>query len=361
MKLHKLGLISAAAVLTTMVSAGAYTQPAPAPVIPTPVGNLDGIAFYVGGALSSLGGSARNQSFTTGSATQFDYDATTAESNGDAVVVAADVANAYTMSTNSSDYTSTVNSLKFGGEGHLGAYIGIADGFGVSLEAFGVTRTSFNPVSTVTFADASTSSTVLEVSDLAASGDTPVANTITTGLDIAPKSLGYGFRIQPTVMLSDVFGMYASVGYGSQKWEGTLSNSEFFAINNHVTADTSTTTAAGVTGSAGQAISKNLSGMNYGIGSVFNIDETISVYTAIEVQKFSSYSLNAVGATIATTTAPLSVINTTGSTTVATSGSETVMYRGGDTLIVDNGTAGTPSSITMQLNTYSIGLDYAFA
>ena len=362
MKFQKLGLISAAAVLASMVSAGAYTHPAP--VVPTSVGNLDGLAFYVGGALSSLGGSARNQSFTTGSAAaSANKTASTSLVAGSTYAVTPDALNAFSLTTTSSDITSTVNALKFGGEGHLGAYVGVTEGFGISLEAFGVTRTSFNPVSTVTVADVSTSTSsaltapVSATTGTSTAGSNPVGNTVTTGLDISPKSMGYGFRVQPTVMLSDDYGVYASVGYGSQKWEGTLTNSEFFQITNQYNANTATSAyASGTTGSAGQAISKTLKGMNYGVGSIFNIDETISVYSAVEVQKFSTYSVNAVGSTVASTTIP-----TTATAQVGASTAVQTMFTGGATSIVDAGTTATPSAIKLQLNTYSVGIDYTFA
>lgn len=357
MKFQKLSLMSAAAVLSTMVSAGAYTQPAPAPVIPTTVGNLDGMAFYVGGSLSTLGGFARNQSYTLGTAEAGPNNSGTAGYASDATVpVTPGTLTQYSATAVSSDITSTVNSLKFGGEGHLGAYFGVAEGFGLGIEAFGVTRTSFNPVSSVSFRDVGNSTSAITLST-----GTPVvddnANIVTTGLDISPKSLGYGFRVQPTVMLSDVFGMYASIGYGSQKWEGTLTNNEYFSITNQDSTYTASSEyASGITGIAGQAISKTFSGMNYGLGSVFNIDEVISVYTSVEVQQFSTYSKNAVAAPIAVTTIPTSV-----TAAIAVPSSATNMFTGGATSIVDAGSTATPSSIKLQLNTYSVGVDYAFA
>lgn len=339
MKFQKVSLISAAAVLASLVSAGAYTQPAPH--IPTPVGNYDGHAFYVGGAISGLSGYARNQSYTLGSASVSSTGVTPQTFASSATSIAA-------------DYTSTVNSFKFGGEAHLGAYFGVSEGYGLSVEVFGVTRTSFNPVSTISVQDGSsstTSSITLDSSQSNSTATQPNANLATIGLNTQPQNLGYGVRVMPTVMLGEQFGMYASVGYGSQKWQGTLSNSEFFAVANQYSSSvTNGSNMSGTTGASGQSISTTLNGVNYGLGSMFNIDETVTLYTSVEVQTFNNFAVNAVGATIASTDAP-----------TVTDAAATPTYTSGTTQIVDAGTTATPSTLSFQLNTYSIGIDYAFA
>lgn len=336
MKFHKLGLTTAAAVLASIVSAGAYTQPAPQ--IATAIGSgVDGFSLYIGGAMSQLGGSVENsqsvKSYTT------TYSASTAQT---AVGTGANAA--ITQSE-----VLTVTGLKFGGEGHLGAYFGVAEGFGVGIEAFGVTRTSFNPISSteVLSNDAAGSTTVLTSAN-AVTGTSaavnPTANAYNLGLNIKPNSLGYGVRMMPTVMISDQFGMYVSVGYGSQKFQGTLTNSAFsYAASKYYASTTGATggTAVGTVSIAG-TLSKNLSGINYGMGSFFNVDETISISSGLEVQKFNTYDVSDLNAVPGSSTRSTTSGNITGSTDIAQA-STTV-----------------PSTLKVQLNTYSVGIDYAF-
>lgn len=362
--LLSMGLIASVAV------AGSYTPPAAH--IATPVGSgVDGVVFYAGGALSTLNGYYRNQTAVSASGQNSIYNLNNTGSEydlGNSQVQAQ--ARAYSALLNA-DYTGTVTSLKLGGEAHLGMYFGLTEGFGLGLEVFGVTRTSFNP--STTFSVVSADATVAGLANAEVSTSIPTAapgavyNVVSAGLNIKPTSLGYGLRVQPTVMISDQFGVYASVGYGSQKWEGSVNNSVFFAGANQYTTAAGNYADAGVLGDA-QSISKNFSGLNYGLGSIINIDDSISFFTAAEVQTFSSYTVNKVGATIAATAAlpehpkwtDLQAAGATGVTVDNNVGPASVITLP-TAQLVDASTAALPSKLSLQLYTFSVGIDYAFA
>ena len=305
MKFQNIGLITSTAVLSSIITAGAYTQPAPH--TPMPVGNgNDGFAFYVGGAFSSLGGSVNNQSF---------------------VKLAVNDTGIPFNRYISNSTVSTVNSLKFGGEAHLGMYFGGAEGYGIGLEGFGVARSQFNVGNSTSWITTGPGMT----------------EEHKQGVEIHAENFGYGLRVQPTVMFSDQFGMYASVGYGSQKLDGKLINS--------VTSSLKPVPANAVElllNPNGQELKMTLSGINYGLGSVFNFNDNLSIYANAEIQQFNSYSLNKAGDPISSFTATTTGTAAIPSTTLTSS-------------VHDNGTADAPSAISIQLNTYSIGVDYAFA
>ena len=339
MKFHKLGLTTAAAVLASIVSAGAYTQPAPQ--IATPVGSgVDGFSLYIGGGLSQLGGSVENSQSVMSSTALLVGDSTSAVAST-------------TIGSNAAITQSevlTVSGLKFGGEGHLGAYFGVAEGFGVGVEAFGVTRTSFNPISSTTVlsndksGDVTVSLTPLTTANAVAgtSSTDPTADAYTLGVNIKPNSLGYGVRMMPTVMISDQFGMYVSVGYGSQKVQGTLTNTAFAYLGNQYNSNKNAQIGtASITGT----LSKNLSGINYGMGSFFNVDETITIFSGLEVQKFNTYDVSS--------------LNTDTNTSASTPSPTVLNAVSGTTIIAQTSTA-VPSTLKVQLNTYSVGIDYAF-
>lgn len=336
MKFHKLGLTTAAAVLASIVSAGAYTQPAPH--IATPVGSgVDGFSLYIGGGLSQLGGSVENsqsvKSFTTLLV-------------GNGTGTAASTTNGSNAAITQSEVL-TVSGLKFGGEGHLGAYFGVAEGFGVGVEAFGVTRTSFNPISSTTVLSNDTpgSTTVLTSANAnagaTANTNNPTADAYTLGVNIKPNSLGYGVRMMPTVMISDQFGMYVSVGYGSQKFQGTLTNSAFAYLGNLY--NTGLNAQIGTAVLTNGTLNKSLSGINYGMGSFFNVDETISIFSGLEVQKFNTYDVSSLNTGAKTSASTPTTLNAVSGTTTIAQASTTV-----------------PSTLKVQLNTYSVGIDYAF-
>jgi len=358
MKFHKLGLTTAAAVLASIVSAGAYTQPAPQ--IATPVGSgVDGFVLYIGGGLSQLGGSVQNSqsvksstAISSGSTAQVAIPSSSSQSVANAAEAAETAYTAlgvYGLGSNAAITQSevlTVTGLKFGGEGHLGAYFGVAEGFGVGIEAFGVTRTSFNPISSTTILsnDLIGSTTALTATNAVAGTSAtvePTADAYTLGVNIKPNSLGYGVRMMPTVMISDQFGMYVSVGYGSQKVQGTLTNTAFSYVANQYYAAAASGTATGTASITG-TLSKSLSGINYGIGSFFNVDETISIFSGLEVQKFNTYDVSSLNTG---TRAPVAAGSSTGVTGVTT---------------IAQASTTVPSTLKVQLNTYSVGIDYAF-
>ena len=383
MKFHTLGLTTAAAVLASIVSAGAYTTPAPH--IATPVGGgADGYSFYIGGALSQVGGSVLNTQSTTAITALTTNTSAAGVSGAITTAGVASTAAATAGSYSALTYTEalTVSALKFGGEGHLGAYFGVAEGFGFGIEAFGVTRTSFNPTSSIKVvsntqsnpASVVTSNTPGTTASQAAGSNTgngisPTVNTLTAGLDIKPNSLGYGFRVMPTVMISDQFGMFASIGYGSQKFKGTLTNSDFSHQGNLAQTGLQglgdSYYAIGTSSITG-AISKNLTGVNYGFGSFFNVDETISIFSGFEVQKFKTYDVTSLNTSVKTgATTPTPVVSATAGLATApawkaVTTTATGSYVTGTTTIADASSASSPSSIKIQLNTFSVGVDYAF-
>jgi len=411
--------------ITTVLFAGAYTQQVSSkPHIPLAVGGeANGYSIYVGGAISGIGGSVQNvqnlTSVSTGnlwlSGDYFNhvtdtyiisggisaYNAnglfTVPESTGTETYTANNAAQE--VSSMMINNTMTASSIKFGGEAHLGVYAGVSEGFGIGLEVFGVSRSSFNPTNKVV------GEYVFTADDLVLSDNYTNPATIRNlsyslptinyeaSFNIKPTNIGFGVRLIPTVMLSDQFGMFASIGYGSQKFTG---NAYYNPIHNVYYSQTIIANFEyNAPAARSYSLDKTLTGINYGLGTFFNIDEKLSVSTAFEIQDFGSYDTSSsLTNTPSTKWTPSNTVtitpaafkfsdsgDTSGYAITVDSASQittanTVQYTGYDSnglqitdftslqpqfAVYDSNVSSSPnSSISVQFHTFSVGIDYAF-
>lgn len=326
---------------------------------PLPVGGpFLGYTYYAGGSIGGFEGHARLIQNIQGNAESEIYiysgdietgDSVTATTLGDA--------REYSMSSWAMNYTLTDQELRYGAEGHIGAFLSASPRWSLGLEAFIQTKKTFNPSSSILISDASCSTTSLTAPLATSVGqDTdsnPNANTLLGAFTVEPYSAAYGVRVMPTVMLKPDIYMYASLGYNFQRWNLTQ-NGEMFRLGNLYVNDSVDTQdyVSAITTTDPNPIMKTLGGLNYGLGFMVNYDEKISFYSSVEIQRYASYEPFARGSTIASTDIanPITYQGEDSDNT-------TILYVGEFTNLIDAGTTTNPSRISISTITYSLGIN----